>query len=202
MKKALITAVALGLLMGTPSVNSAPVLTERQVKIKKIAREIGNKTCTNKMCFGKTLQSIAFSESTYGQNIISGHRAEINIKKVHVKVSKNKNFTINGVKYTWDKLRKKSLGPFQIRLKTAKEIISKTNMTRYNYLLENDVELAKKLLTDASFSATIAANYLRYNYNIGIRRGVSNPWRFTVSRYNGGNSNKAYIDTIARNLTH
>lgn len=146
-------------------------LTNDQEKIKKLAKSVGSKICFQNMCFGDTLQHIAFIESTYG-------------KRKSSKKNKSKNKLSN------------SLGTFQIKPSTAVEVIQKAELEQYKYL--SNTQIIHKLKNDDNFSAIIAGNYLRLNYEIGINRKIKNPYRFAISRYNGGNHNKMYIEKIIK----
>jgi len=64
-----------------------------------------------------------------------------------------------------------SLGYYQIRLKTAKWIIKK----KIN-------------------------SYLKFWYNYALSMNIKKPWRYSVSRYNGGVNNIKYINRIRRNM--
>lgn len=144
-------------------------LTNDQEKIKKLAKSVGSKICFQNMCFGDTLQHIAFIESTYG-------------KRKSSKKNKSKNIS------------NYSLGTFQIKPNTAIEVIQKADLDQYKYLSKQ--QIIHKLKNDDNFSALIAGSYLRLNYEIGINRKIKNPYRFAISRYNGGNNNKKYIEKI------
>lgn len=144
-------------------------LTNDQEKIKKLAKSVGSKICFQNMCFGDTLQHIAFIESNYGNKKIS-------------KRSKN--------------ISNYSLGTFQIKPSTAVEVIQKADLEQYKYLSKQ--QIIHKLKNDDNFSALIAGSYLRLNYEIGINRKIKNPYRFAISRYNGGNHNKMYIEKIIK----
>ena len=143
-------------------------LTTRQIEIKNIAKMVGKSICAQNMCFSRTLQAIAWQESSFGNNIIGD--------------------------------RGRSLGPFQIKMSTAKRVIKKLNLKEYYYLLEDKKELKMRLLLDVYFSAVIAGNYLKMNYEYAIKIDHWNPWILTVSRYNGGNFNRNYLNKITNKI--
>lgn len=153
---------------------STQELSPKQQRIKNIAEQVGKKVCSSKpkqVCFGKTLSAIVKTESTYGLNY-----------STKVKNSKS------------------SLGPFQIKISTAQEVIQKSELSEYKYLLNNRFLLKEKLIHDHEFGALIASHYLMMNYNIAVEKHHRNPWRFAVSRYNGGSNNYSYISKIQNNL--
>lgn len=173
MIKKIIMSIYICIFTITPDVSISGQLNNVQLKndqekIKKLAKSVGSKICaSNNLCFGDTLQNIAFIESNYGNKKIS-------------KRSKN--------------ISNYSLGTFQIKPSTAVEVIQKADLYQYKYLSKQ--QIIHKLKNDDNFSALIAGSYLRLNYEIGINRKIKNPYRFAISRYNGGNNNKKYIEKI------
>lgn len=148
-------------------------LTEHQKYVKEVARKIGSNTCVHGMCFGKTLQAIAWQESSFGIMILG-----------------DKGNTLD----------KSSLGPFQIRLATAKYTIKKQKLKKFYYLIDEDQLLINRLLSDVEFGATISANYLAINYKRALRNKRENPWFYCVSKYNGGSNNTTYVNRITDKL--
>lgn len=192
-------------------------LTEHQQYVKGIAKKIGSQICTHGMCFEDTLQAIAWQESSFGLNIIGDAKRTKyyyfnNNKKVFIKRSDTikdggKRYIItNGVvkevhsEVEFKRIEESSLGPFQIKLETAKYTIRKEKLNKYYDYLYDDQKLVNKLLTDVEFSATIAVNYLIINYKRALRRSHKNPWFYTVSKYNGGHKNFKYVNLISDKL--
>ena len=92
---------------------------------------------------------------------------------------------------------KTSVGAFQMHIPTARFIIKEYELIKYDNL--NDTELAHKLAHDFEFSAVLAALYLKRNYEIALSFH-KNPWRATVSRYNGGWYNTEYLALIIKRM--
>ena len=92
----------------------------------------------------------------------------------------------------------RSVGYFQIKPKSAKEIIIKQNLTQYQNLTLQQIK--QKLITDFDFQITIATNHLVYHYNRALQEFTHlNPTRAAISKYNGGWHNPDYIDRVRRN---
>lgn len=92
----------------------------------------------------------------------------------------------------------RSVGYFQIKPKSAKEIIIKQNLTQYQNLTLQQIK--QKLMTDFDFQITIATNHLVYHYNRALQEFTHlNPTRAAISKYNGGWHNPDYIDRVRRN---
>lgn len=163
------TAHAAVILLLSCSNSFAVTLTESQEEVRQIAEEVANNNCINEFCFTKTLQAIAWQESSFGINII-GDRSPNKV------------------------LHEFSLGAFQIKVQTAKRVIKHFKKTEY-YNLTND-EFVKLLLENNEFGALIAVHYLILNYNYAKSKGYNNPYRYAVSRYNGGANNITYINKI------
>lgn len=92
----------------------------------------------------------------------------------------------------------RSVGYFQIKPKSAKEIITKQNLTQYQDLTLQQIK--QKLITDFDFQITIATNHLVYHYNRALQEFTHlNPTRAAISKYNGGWHNPDYIDRVRQN---
>ena len=92
----------------------------------------------------------------------------------------------------------RSVGYFQIKPKSAKEIIIKQNLTQYQNLTLQQIK--QKLMTDFDFQITIATNHLVYHYNRALQEFTHlNPTRAAISKYNGGWHNPHYIDRVRQN---
>ena len=92
----------------------------------------------------------------------------------------------------------RSVGYFQIKPKSAKEIITKQNLTQYQDLTLQQIK--QKLITDFDFQITIATNHLVYHYNRALQEFTHlNPTRAAISKYNGGWHNPHYIDRVRQN---
>ena len=99
---------------------------------------------------------------------------------------------INVVDKTYD-----SLGAFQIRPHVA-ELLIEEFTPHYHDLLKpkNRKKLLDKLLNDFNFSMELAAHHLLKHYEEALQRNMKNPWKRTISRYNGGWDNTAYLEKI------
>jgi hypothetical protein len=200
---------------------TASNLTFNQQHVKNVAKYIGSKNCVQDMCFSKTLQAIAWQESSYGTTIVGDAKGTYYFYKHNdkeVTIKRKDTFMEGGTRYYWyspinNKYIKKvysktgwkplelsSLGPFQIQIPTAKRVINKMNLTKYRYLLSDEKALVNKLLKSPKFGAIIAVNYLKLNYIHGKKIGHKNPWFLTVSRYNGGNNNTRYVSKIVSKI--
>jgi hypothetical protein len=128
------------------------------------------------MTFENSLASIVFTESSGGKYIVGD------------RFSKH--------------LRDASLGPFQIRIKTAKWIIKKDKFCNkyFGWLLKDEDALITYLLTKPKFSTILAGTYLKIYYNIALKRGYQNPWQYAISKYNGGSKNYKYINRVRGNI--
>lgn len=92
----------------------------------------------------------------------------------------------------------RSVGYFQIKPKSAKEIIIKQNLTQYQNLTIQQIK--QKLITDFDFQIIIATNHLVYHYNRALQEFTHlNPTRAAISKYNGGWHNPHYIDRVRQN---
>nr|DAT66448.1 MAG TPA: hypothetical protein [Caudoviricetes sp.] len=92
----------------------------------------------------------------------------------------------------------RSVGYFQIKPKSAKEIITKQNLTQYQNLTLQQIK--QKLITDFDFQITIATNHLVYHYNRALQEFTHlNPTRAAISKYNGGWHNPNYINRVRQN---
>jgi len=154
-------------------------LNNIQVNNLKLAYNIGKQIKSNDgISFENTLCAIMLTESSAGMEVI-------------------------GDKYKDGKLKSlydSSLGVFQIRLITAKEVIKKDKfMNKYfNHLLYNDKKLVNLLLLDTEFSAMIACTYLKMTYNYALKHKHKSSWRSAISRYNGGWNNTVYIERVMK----
>jgi len=153
-------------------------VSAEQEKIMQESYNIGKQiVAKDGTSFEWTLTAIGLTESSAGKNIIGDEH--------HTK-----------------KLVKASLGVYQIRLATAKEIIKKDKLMNkyYAYLLEDENRLATLLLTNSKFSGSLAATYLKMMYNRGLKKHLWNPHFYAVSKYNGGAHNKTYYNRVMNNL--
>jgi len=79
-------------------------------------------------------------------------------------------------------------------------------LKKYRKYFKKDVKLASRLLTDNKLNTLVAAYYLKMNYLNALKykrykKFRQQPWRFAVSRYNGGNQNKRYLKKVIKNLS-
>jgi len=204
------------LIIGT----QAHALSGTQQNVKNVAKEVGETHCFD-ICFTKTLQAITWQESSFGHFVIGdakGQRYYYMHQGKDVSVKKSDTFVEDGIRYTfmeawgekflkkvyseleWKPLSKSSLGSFQIKPSTARDIIVKRDLTQYMSLLSNETRLINRLLNDHRFSAIIAVNFLQWNYERAKKSGLKNPWRYAVSKYNGGSNNVTYIKKITKKI--
>lgn len=194
-------------------------LSHQQKNVKKVAQRVGAKTYLgkSKQNLEKPLQAIAWQESDFGKDIIGDckhvrYYFKYNNKKINVTL--NKIYFKEGMPYTFYKekeqkvyiyggfkqLRNGSLGPFQVKVSTAKYLIQDMKLTKYEYLLKNETMLIKKLLSDPEMGAILASEYLKVNYLEAQKNRCKDPlWR-TISRYNGGNNNTVYVKLITNKI--
>ena len=130
------------------------------------------------MSIENTLTAISLRESSLGRYIVGDKLKNGNFKPIE----------------------EMSLGAFQIRLGTAKDVIRINRLYKYTYLLKDDSKLVNRLLTDVEFSAVIAAHYFITNYNEALRRDMWNPYFRAVSRHNGGWTNKKYYRVFIKDM--
>jgi len=198
-------------------------LIPEQKQVKKIAYNIGKSNCVQDQCFGKTLQAIAWQESSFGLNNkpksktttkyfyeYLGDIFEVQEKNV-IKI-KNEMFIMHKILpyvsikrkvYSSSKtsiIKGQALGAFQIKLSTAKYTIERMRLQKYYKYLIDDHSLKMKLVHDDKFSAIIAVNYLKMHYISGLKTNHPNPLHLTISRYNGGNNNTEYINLITSKM--
>lgn len=154
-------------------------LDDSQMKLAHEIYKIGKTFKTNDgMSIENTLTAISLRESSLGKFIVGDKKANGSFKP----------------------LTQMSLGPFQIRVGTAKDVIRNNNLYKYNYLLNDDLKLVNKLLTDSKFGAIITGYYFIKNYNEALRRNMWNPYFRAVSRHNGGWNNKRYYKMFAKDI--
>lgn len=187
------------------------------VQVKEIAAEVASQNCASDRCFTKTLQAIAWQESTFGRNLV-GDSSKIvyyykdGSNRVHVPWSRVRDsdkhmYAVVGtgdvkhkkqvfVEVKTKELGNTAVGAFQVQMQTAKRVIKEMGLEQYKHLLDNDAALIKKLALDARFSALIAVNYLKLNYEHAKSRNIADPWFYAVSKYNGGSKNHTYVNLI------
>lgn len=186
------------------------------VQVKQIAAEVASQNCSADRCFTKTLQAIAWQESSFGRNLVGdktkiiyyykdGH-ARVQVPWSRVRESNKRMYVVANndtqnkkqvfVDVKTKELSNTAVGAFQVKMQTAKRVIKEMGLEQYTHLLDNDTALIKKLTLDARFSALIAVNYLKLNYEHAQRRNMPDPWFYAVSKYNGGSKNFAYVNLI------
>jgi len=93
-----------------------------------------------------------------------------------------------------------SLGHMQVRVETAKYVADynrRHKKKEFKSILEkNDLEIARKLLTDFNFSTRIAITYFLINRNRFKRNGYFK----AISLYNGGIKNYEYVNKVLNNV--
>ena len=154
-------------------------LDNSQMELAKKIYEIGKTFKTNDgVTIENTLTSISLRESSLGKFVVGDKKKNGSFKP----------------------LAEMSLGPFQIRVGTAKDVIRNNKLVKYNYLLEDDLKLINRLLTDAQFGAKITGYYFIKNYNEALRRNMWNPYFRAVSRHNGGWTNNRYYRVFLKDM--
>jgi len=154
-------------------------LDESQMKLAKEIYEIGKTFKTNDgLTIENTLTAISLRESSLGKFIVGDKKKNGSFKP----------------------LTQMSLGPFQIRVGTAKDVIRNNKLYKYNDLLKDDLKLINRLLTDSRFGAIITGHYFTTNYNEALRRNMWNPYFRAVSRHNGGWNNKKYYRVFIKDI--
>lgn len=154
-------------------------LSQQQIDIIISSYNIGkNIKAINNETFGLTTAAIALTETSAGKDSLIGD------------------------KHISDKLNKQSLGIFQIRVPTAKFLINKNTLIKkhYNHLIKNEKLLINLLLTNKEFSAFLAGNYIKLNYDKALKRNYKNPYFYAVSKYNGGTRNFKYYNKVIKNI--
>lgn len=211
---------ALMLVAGFSNASISKHLTAEQEYVRLMAKTVGEENCIEDMCFTKTLQAIAWQESSFGKHTIGDAKGTTYYYKHmgnEVVINKSETYVSNGVRYFdfipvkkvyvkkvysrvgWKPLSQSSLGAFQIQIPTAKRVIEKMKLERYYGYLSNEQALVDALLKDVRFGATIAVNYLIMNYT-WAKGKYKSPWKLAVSRYNGGNKNTTYIGAIVKKI--
>lgn len=150
-----------------------------QIELAKKIYNIGKTFKTaDGMTIEKTLTAISLRESSLGKYVLGDKKKNGEFKP----------------------LKEMSLGPFQMRVFTAKEVIKDNKLTEYYKYLDNDTALINRLITDADFGARLSAYYFIKNYNEALRRGMSRPYYRAISRHNGGWNNTPYFNALMKNL--
>lgn len=197
--------------------NHEEVQRTPHVQVKQIAAEVASQNCATDRCFTKTLQAIAWQESSFGRNLVGdkskivyyykdGHK-RVQVPWSRVRESDKHMYAVVSdgdtehkkqvfVDVKTKELGNTAVGAFQVQKQTAKRVIKEMGLEQYKHLLENDAVLIKKLALDARFGALIAVNYLKLNYEHAKRRNISDPWFYAVSKYNGGSKNHTYVNLI------
>lgn len=136
--------------------------------------------CQDGMTFENAIAGIMLQESSAGKELIGDKYKNGKLKPIY----------------------ESSLGMMQIKLSTAKEIISKSKYLNSNFkhLLKNDKRLVNMLLTSSEFSALLASYYLKTYYEIAKKKGFSNPYFRAISRYNGGWNNSRYYNKVKKRI--
>ena len=164
--------------MFTTSLNAFKLDKSQEILAKKIY-EIGKTFKTaDGISIENTLTAISLRESSLGKFIVGDKKKNGEFKP----------------------LEQMSLGAFQIRLGTARDVIINNDLYKYKYLLKNNLRLVNKLLTDPSFGAIITAHYFVNNYNEALKRKMWNPYYRAVSRHNGGWNNKTYYRLFIKDI--
>ena len=154
-------------------------LDDKQMQLAQKIYKIGKTFKTNDgLTIENTLTSISLRESSLGRFIVGDKKKNGSFKP----------------------LIEMSLGAFQIRVGTAKDVIRNNKLTQYNYLLNDDSILINKLLTDPEFGAVLTGYYFVKNYNEALRRNMWNPYFRAYSRHNGSWNNKTYYRLFIKDI--
>lgn len=154
-------------------------LDELQMKLAKKIYKIGKTFKTHDgLTIENTLTAISLRESSLGRFIVGDKKKNGDFKP----------------------LTQMSLGAFQIRVGTAKDVIRNNHLNEYYNLLDDDLKLVNKLLTDPEFGARITGYYFIKNYNEALRRKMWNPYFRAVSRHNGGWTNNKYYRMFLKDI--
>lgn len=113
------------------------------------------------------------------------------------KAWKKKLYVVEGV---LKKITDASIGDMMFTVRTAKFIIKQEKVTKYYAYLEDDTKLVNKLLNDSVFSIHLTLLYLRYNYDLAVKRNYSRPLERAVGKHNGGWNNFAYYNKIEKGI--
>jgi len=152
------------------------------VEQEKLAHEIYKIGKTFKTADGitieNTLTAISLRESSLGKFIVGDKKKNGDLKP----------------------LEEMSLGAFQIRLGTARDVIMNNDLFKYKYLLKDNLKLVNRLLTDPKFGAIITGYYFVNNYNEALKRNMWNPYFRAVSRHNGGWTNNKYYRVFLKDI--
>lgn len=218
--KTLLLATLATLSTLTPSKSAESEERVRQAKhmsVKEIAAEVAEQNCAEDRCFTKTLQAIAWQESSFGKQLVGDKRKivyyyqegqkNVPVSKSNVYENGKEMYTTvysNGdvqrkhiyIEVKTKELAHSAVGAFQIKVQTAKRVIQEMKLDQFYHLLNNESALIRKLTLDTRFGAIIAANYLKLNYEYAVNRKIQNPWFYAVSKYNGGSKNYAYVNLI------
>ena len=155
-------------------------LDNSQMELAKKIYKIGKTFKTNDgTTIENTLTAISLRESALGKFIVGDKKKNGDLKP----------------------LIQMSLGAFQIRVGTAKDVIRNNKLYKYNYLLKDDLKLVNRLLTDPEFGAYITGYYFVKNYNEALRRKMWNPYFRAVSRHNGGWNNNKYYRLFIKDIS-
>jgi len=175
MKKRIIVTIML-MVFGTPLL----ALSAEQEQVINESYNIGKQVkAKDGMTFEWALAAVGMTESSSGRNII-------------------------GDEHYSRKLKKASLGVYQVRFDTAIYIIKRDKLMNkyYSFLLlkRNENRLVTLLLTNSKFSGMLAATYLKMNYEAALKKGSPKPYFHAISRYNGGCWNYAYYERVMKNM--
>ncbi|RDX33582.1 hypothetical protein DZA31_00425 [Arcobacter sp. HD9-500m-PIT-SAG02] len=153
-----------------------------EVEQEKLAHEIYKIGKTFKTADGvtieNTLTAISLRESSLGKFIVGDKKKNGDLKP----------------------LEEMSLGAFQIKIGTARDVIMKNDLFKYKYLLNDNLKLVNRLLTDPKFGAIITGYYFVNNYNEALKRNMWNPYFRAVSRHNGGWTNNKYYKVFLKDI--
>jgi hypothetical protein len=163
-------------------VNLLKNLTNYQKLVIKEVYNVGKTVKTNDgMTFEKTLVGIVLTESSAGLNLIGD---DFDYK------TKSKATLI-----------KSSLGAFQMKVSTVKDMIKKYPKAFEHLKNKTDRELINLLLRNYKDSAKLAGYYLKYNYERKSKFKVFKSRYFrSVSNYNGGNHNEVYYNKVIKRV--
>ena len=150
---------------------SANTFTHSQKSTMNEAYGIGKQIEANDgMTFGKTLRSIAFSESSAGVYKVGDNGDALGAYQIHLPTAKEV--------IKKDKFMNKY----------------------FSHLLKDDKKLKEMLKNKSEFGALVAGTYIKSNYNKALKKGYKDPYFYAVSKYNGGARNFTYVKKIRQNI--
>lgn len=179
----------------------------------KMAYDIGKDiVAKDGMTFGYALSTVILNETSGGMALIGDKYEDIyyiihNMVEIRIPKTRDTHMEFHGyskkIRIHKGKLKpidECSLGKFQVKLSTAKDMIRQyEHLAKYRRYLRDDAKLINVLLLYDKRSALIAGTYLLNRYELAQRKGLSKPYWRAISAYNGGWNNTKYKNDFKRN---